>query len=77
MKRTIKGEVCDTSVAKNVGVKHVGEFGQPDGYEEQLFKTKTGKHFVYGVGGEESPYKKPTIKLLADDKAEEWKSENC
>ena len=77
MKRTIKGEVCDTKVAKQIGVKHVGVFGQEDGYEEQLFQTKKGRCFVYGVGGSESLYKKPTIKLLSDEKAEAWKSENC
>ena len=76
MKRTIKGVVCDTNVAKKLGFKHVGEFGAPEGFEEQLFLTKSGQYFLYGVGGPESPYKKPAIKLLKDEKAADWKQEN-
>ena len=75
MKRTVKGVVCDTATASKLGVKYVGEFGQQDGYEEQLFVTKDKSHFLYGVGGPESPYKKPAIKLIADSQAKEWKKD--
>ena len=76
MKRTLRGIVCDTKTATQIGVRHVGEFGQADGYEEQLFvtNTRTKHHFIYGIGGPESPYKSPKIKLLTNDKVEEWKN---
>ena len=43
-----------------------------DGYEESLYKTESGKFFLYVNGGEESPYKKEDIKRLAAAKADEW-----
>ena len=76
MKETINRKVYDTDNAKMLGCKYVGEFGQSDGYEERLLVTKAGHHFIYGVGGAESKYIKPTIKPLTDKQAEEWKKEN-
>ena len=52
--------------------KTFGEFGDPAGYEETLYKTEGGKFFLYVNGGEESPYKKEDIKRMSDDKAKAW-----
>jgi len=76
MKRTIKNIVCDTNKATYLGGKSVEEFGNPYGFEEQLFITEGGQHFLYGVGGPDSPYKNPVIKLFSNEKAEDWKNEN-
>ena len=76
MKRTIKNIVCDTKKATHLGGKSVEEFGNPYGYEEQLYITEDGQHFIYGAGGSDSPYKKPLIKLLSNENAENWKNEN-
>lgn len=75
MKKTINKVVCDTDTANHLGFKYIGEFGLPDGYEEQSFVTEKGQHFIYGVGGSDSPYIKPDIKLLTDEQAEEWKND--
>ena len=72
MKRRLNGKLCDTESATLVGTKSFGEYGNPDGYEEQLFITKTKQYFIYGVGGDESKYSKPDIKLVTDEEAREW-----
>ena len=76
MKKRIDKTLCDTETATKIGVKYVGEFGQSDGYEEQLFITRSKKHFMYGNGGPESKYTKPNIVLATDEEAEAWKKEN-
>jgi hypothetical protein len=79
MKKTINRKVYDTEKATHLGRKCVGEFGQPNGYEEQLFVVKKGQqnqHFIYGVGGPESKYSEPAIELITDTQASKWKKEN-
>lgn len=73
MRKIIDRKVYDTEKSTQLGHKHVGEFGQSDGYEEQLFITKSGSHFIYGIGGSESAYCEPVIKLLTDKQVKEWK----
>ena len=76
MKATIKKKTYDTDVATSIGHKYFGEFGQSDGYEEQLFVTEGGQHFLYGVGGADSPYSEPEIKPFTNKEADAWKKEN-
>jgi len=76
MKKRIKGKLCDTETAVLIGTKYAGEFGQADGYEEQLYITRSKQHFMYGNGGPESKYTEPVINLLTEPEAEAWKKEN-
>jgi len=76
MRKIIDKKMCDTETATHLGTKYAGEFGQPDGYEEQLFITKTKQHFMYGNGGPESKYPQPAINLATDKEAAAWKKEN-
>jgi hypothetical protein len=76
MRKIINKKTYDTSTAKLLGVKYAGEFGDSDGYEEQLFITKKKELFLYVNGGPESKYKKPSIILFTDKEAELWKKEN-
>jgi hypothetical protein len=76
MKKRIKGKLCDTESAKQLGVKYSGAFGDPDGYEEQLFVTRSKQYFIYGAGGAESKYTEPSIKLITDKEAANWQKEN-
>ena len=62
----------DTENAELVAKFTSGAFGEADGYEESLYKTESGKFFLYVNGGEESPYKKEDIKRLSPAKADEW-----
>ena len=72
MKKNFGKIIYDTDTAILVAKHAVGEFGDPTGYEESLYKTEDGKYFVYTNGGEESKYTKETIKQMSAKKAEEW-----
>jgi hypothetical protein len=76
MKAKIDKKTYDTDKAMTLGFKYSGEFGEPGGYEERLFITKTGQHFIYGVGGSESPYAESEIKLIDEKGAKRWLKEN-
>ncbi len=69
MKKTICKVEYDTEKAELILKKTFGEFGDASGYEESLYKTESGKYFLYVNGGEDSPYKKEDIKRMAADKA--------
>ena len=72
MKKIICKVEYDTENAELIAKFTSGNFGDADGYEESLYKTESGKFFLYVNGGEESPYKKEDIKRLAAAKADEW-----
>lgn len=72
MKKIICKVEYDTESAELVRKNTVGNFGDPAGYEETLYKTADGKFFLYVNGGEASPYKKEDIKRMAAAKAQEW-----
>ncbi len=72
MKKVICKVEYDTATAELVKKNTFGEFGDPAGYEESLYKTADGKFFLYVNGGEESPYTEETIKRMSAAKAEEW-----
>jgi len=73
MKATVSETVYSSYDATCLGYRHIGEYGHPDGFEEQLYIAEDGQHFIYGVGGPESPYSEPEIILLKDKEAENWK----
>lgn len=74
MKKIICKVTYDTDASELVAKKTVGEFGDPTGYEESLYKTADGKFFLYVNGGAESIYTKEDIKRMAAKKAEEWQA---
>ena len=72
MKKIICKVEYDTAASELVTKKTFGAYGDPAGYEESLYKTESGKFFLYVNGGAESPYAKEDIKRLSPAKAEEW-----
>ena len=76
MKKIICKVEYDTENAELIKKVTNGEFGDPKGYEESLYRTPTDKYFLYVNGGEDSPYKKEDIKRLSPAKAEEWLKNN-
>ena len=76
MKKVICKVEYDTENAELILKKTSGNFGEPDGYEESLYKKEDGKYFLYVNGGDASPYTKEDIKRMAAAKAEEWIKEN-
>ena len=74
MKKIICKVEYDTEASTLIMKKTSGEFGDPAGYEEDLYETQDGKFFLYGKGGETSIYPAETIKRMSAAKAEEWKN---
>ena len=72
MKKVVCKVEYDTDAAELVAKRSVGEFGDPAGYEESLYKMPDGKLFLYVNGGEASPYAKEDIKRISAAKADEW-----
>ena len=72
MKKIICKVEYDTENATVVEKRTFGEFGDPNGYEETLYKTADGKLFLYVNGGAESIYAKEDIKRMSAAKAKEW-----
>jgi len=72
MKKIICKREYETDTSTVVKKITVGDFGDADGYEENLYQTKSGSYFLYVFGGEASPYPKENIKRVSKAKAEEW-----
>ena len=74
--KTMKKIICkveyDTEASELITKRTVGSFGDPAGYEESLYKTATGKYFLYTNGGAESQYAEEGIKRMSAAKADEW-----
>ena len=86
MKKIIKGSVFDTTTAKHLGgYSHLkpGDFAY---YSENLYKTRSGKYFIHGVGGSASIYAEQvsqneweagkTIFAVSMERAKDWAEEN-
>ena len=69
MKKIVKGKTYNTDTAEVMAHRVQGEFGDPAGYEEFLYKTKKGLYFIHGVGGEASPYPQETIAPVTEEEA--------
>lgn len=74
MKKVICKVEYNTETAELVAKKTSGEFGDPVGYEESLYKTADGKFFLYVNGGAESIYPTENIKRMSAAKAAEWQA---
>ena len=76
MKKIICKVEYDTESSEIVKKVTSGEFGDPAGYEETLYKTESGKLFLYVNGGEQSIHPTEDIKRISAQKAEEWLANN-
>ncbi len=72
MKKIICKKEYDTETATLVKKCVVGAYGDPAGYEESLYQTPGGLYFLYGIGGETSPYPAEDIQRLAKTKVNDW-----
>lgn len=75
MQKTICGKLYDTESATLIKKRAYGSYGDPAGYEEILYATPEGSYFLYGAGGEESPYREAKITRVSRQKAEAWQKE--
>lgn len=76
MQKTICKVVYDTEAAELIHKHTSGNFGDPAGYEETLYQMPGGQYFVYGNGGEASPYAVEKITRLAKTKVQAWIDEH-
>lgn len=72
MKKTICKREYDTAVSEQIKKFTSGQFGDPAGFEETLYRTPEGLYFVYVCGGETSPYPNEDILRLARAKVDGW-----
>ena len=72
MNRTIDNIEFDTNSAELLRKVISGYYGDKWGYEECLYRTPEGHYFIYGSGGEESPYPEAVINRVSPEKAEAW-----
>ena len=76
MKKIICKVEYDTETSELIEKRTFGQFGDPAGYEESLYKTEGGKFFLYTFGGAESKYAKEGIARMSAAKADEWLNAN-
>lgn len=76
MQKTMYNKTYDTEEAELIKRYAFGQFGDPAGYEECLYRTKDGFYFLFVCGGERSPYPKRDILRLGKTKAEAWLKEH-
>jgi hypothetical protein len=60
MKKIIEGAKYDTETAKFIGSDSFSNPGDFNHWSESLYRTKSGKYFLYGEGGPMSRYSKVT-----------------
>ena len=72
MQKIICKKVYDTATSELVKKVTFGEYGNPEGYEESLYKTESGNFFLYTNGGASSKYPKEDIVRMGADKAKAW-----
>ena len=72
MKKVICKKEYDTETAELIKKYTSGYFGDPNGYEEILYKSTDGLYFLHVNGGHTSPYPQEDILRLAKTKLNGW-----
>ena len=72
MQKIICKKEYDTETATLVKKYTYSYFGDPAGYEENLYQTPGGLYFLHVLGGEAAPYPQEDILRLAKTKANVW-----
>ena len=72
MKKIICKREYDTQTATLIHKYICGTYGDPAGYEEDLYQTPGGLYFLHVGGGETSPYPTEDILRLAKNKVSQW-----
>ena len=72
MKKIICKKEYDTETAALVQKYTYSYYGDPAGYEENLYQTPDGLYFLHVSGGEASAYPTEDILRLAKAKVKDW-----
>lgn len=76
MQKRMYNKTYNTETAQLIKKFTFSHFGDPEGYEESLFRTEDGYYFLFVQGGAESPYPKEDLLRLGKLKAEIWLKEH-
>lgn len=76
MQKTMYNRIYDTETAELIKKYTFGQYGDPEGYEECLFRTADGYYFLFVRGGVQSPYPKEDLLRLGKLKADIWLKEH-
>ena len=72
MKKIICKREYDTETATLIKAYSFGAYGDPAGYEEDLYQTPEGLYFLHVGGGETSLYPAEDIQRMAKTKVNAW-----
>ena len=72
MQKIICKKEYDTETATLVKKYTYSYFGDPAGYEENLYQTPGGLYFLHVLGGVTSPYPQEDILRVAKTKVNDW-----
>lgn len=72
MTKIICKKEYNTETATLIKKVTYGHYGDPNGYEETLYKTPEGLYFIFVNGGTSSPYPNKDIIRLAKSKVDLW-----
>lgn len=72
MQKIICKKEYDTESATLIKKYTYSYFGDPAGFEENLYQTPGGLYFLHVLGGETSPYPQEDILRLAKAKVNDW-----
>lgn len=65
-------KIYNTETADLIAEIAQGSYGDNWGFEEKLYKRGPGDYFIYGHGGENSPYPQSGLFVLSADDARAW-----
>ena len=68
----IDRKIYNTETAQLVAETAQGAYGDSTGFAEKLYKRGPGDYFLYGHGGEQSPYPQPGLFVLTLEDAKSW-----
>lgn len=74
MKVIIKRKTYNTETATLLFHNTFGNLGDTNGYEENLYLTKTGNYFIHGLGGKDSKYPEEIIIPVSNEEAKKLKN---
>ena len=72
MQKIICKKEYDTETATLIKKYTYSYFGDPAGYEENLYQTPAGLYFLHVLGGEASIHPQEDILRVAKTKVNEW-----
>ena len=72
MKKYIHGKLYNTDTSSLLASREYGEKASAAWYVESLFRKRSGELFLYGEGGDASPYGSARIVPLTWDDARQW-----